>query len=311
MARSTILFFGLAGAVAIVSAAYTILSSPLLAKRSLLTMVGSGIALLIFASTRHIQLVSRRSRKRNARLQVNTGGAVRRPLADYNLFVLGSGGHTKEMLMMMDDGFHDFDNFHRRYLISSGDTMSENHLEEYEESIKALCKSEDCSPGTYDKRIVTRARKVHQPLWSTPLTALLSIVDIFPALLVPPDNEAGRKMRYPSRVFSNGPATGFFVALAIHLLKMFYLVPESSMKFVYIESWARISTLSLTGKLLFHTGMTDVFVVQHDEVAERYDVEDAGKMVFNSRRLKDIEASRVKDVEASCVKDVEASCVKC
>ncbi|KAK1238067.1 hypothetical protein MKX08_002646 [Trichoderma sp. CBMAI-0020] len=286
MARSAILF-GLAGAVAIGSAVFTI-SSPL-AKRNLLAAVASGIALLIFASTRHIQLLSRRDTKRNASLQ-----AVCRPPMDYNLFVLGSGGHTKEMLMMMDDGSHDFTNFHRRYLISSGDAMSENHLEEYEESLKALCKSHESSSGTYDKRIVTRARKVHQPLWSTPFTALLSILDIFPALLVPPDSEAGKKMRYPSRVFSNGPATGFFVALAIHLLKMFYLVPESSMKVVYIESWARISTLSLTGKLLLHTGIADVFVVQHEEVALRYGVQNAGEIVFNSRRLDDIAPSPVK-----------------
>ncbi|EHK48826.1 glycosyltransferase family 1 protein [Trichoderma atroviride IMI 206040] len=291
MARSTTLF-GIAGAVAIGSA-FTILSS--LGKRSLLTVVASGIALLVFASTRHIQLLSRRSPKRNARLQVNASSqAVRRPPMDYNLFVLGSGGHTKEMLMMMDDGSHDFTNFHRRYLISSGDAMSENHLEEYEDGLKTLCKSHKSSPGTYDKRIVTRARKVHQPLWSTPLTALLSILDIFPALLVPPDSEAGKKLRYPSRVFSNGPATGFFVALAIHLLKMFYLAPESSMKVVYIESWARISTLSLTGKLLLHTGIADVFVVQHEEVALRYGVQNAGEIVFNSRRLDDIEPSPVK-----------------
>ncbi|UKZ68335.1 uncharacterized protein TrAtP1_009374 [Trichoderma atroviride] len=291
MARSTILF-GIAGAVAIGSA-LTILSS--LGKRSLLTVVASGIALLVFASTRHIQLLSRRSPNRNARLQVNANSqAVRRPPVDYNLFVLGSGGHTKEMLMMMDDGFHDFTNLHRRYLISSGDAMSENHLEEYEDGLKTLCKSHNSSPGTYDKRIVTRARKVHQPLWSTPVTALLSILDIFPALLVPPDSEAGKKLRYPSRVFSNGPATGFFVALAIHLLKMFYLAPESSMKVVYIESWARISTLSLTGKLLLHTGIADVFVVQHEEVALRYGVQNAGEIVFNSRRLDDIEPSPVK-----------------
>jgi beta-1,4-N-acetylglucosaminyltransferase len=50
MARSTIIFFGLAGVVAIGSAAYTILSSPLLGKRSLLTVVASGIALIIFVS---------------------------------------------------------------------------------------------------------------------------------------------------------------------------------------------------------------------------------------------------------------------
>lgn len=213
---------------------------------------------------------------------------------DYNLFVLGSGGHTKEMLMMMDDGFYSFANFHRRYLISSGDTMSENHLEDYEESLKALCQSHESSPGTYDKHIVTRARKVHQPLWSTPFTALLSILDIFPALLIPPSNEVGRKLRYPSRVYSNGPATGFFVALAIHFLKMFYLVPETCMKVIYIESWARISTLSLTGKLLLRAGIADVFVVQHEEVALRYGVQNAGEIVFNSRRLDDVEPSSAK-----------------
>ncbi|KAL9480950.1 hypothetical protein ACSS6W_005736 [Trichoderma asperelloides] len=298
MARSTILFFGLAGAVAIGSAAFTIISSSLLGRRSLLTIVASGIALIIFASTRHIQLLSHRSPRRNAKQQTASnsqhGVGIRRPPMDYTLFVLGSGGHTKEMLMMMDDGFCNFANSHRRYLISSGDSMSENHLEDYEKSLKTLCKSHDSSSGTYDKRIVTRARKVHQPLWSTPFTALLSILDIFPALLVSPGNEVGRKLRYPSRVFSNGPATGFFVALAIHLLKMLYIVPESCMKVIYIESWARISTLSLTGKLLLHTGIADVFVVQHEEVAMRYGVQNAGEIVFNSRRLDDIEPSPVK-----------------
>ncbi|RFU80405.1 glycosyltransferase family 1 [Trichoderma arundinaceum] len=242
-------------------------------------------------------LLSHRNSKRNPRRTAVKfqDGLIHRAPMDYNLFVLGSGGHTKEMLMMMDDGFCNFTHFHRRYLISGGDTMSENHLEDYEESLKSLCKSHEAgSSGTYDKRIVTRARRVHQPLWSTPFTALLSILDIFPALLVPPDNEVGKKLRYPSRVFSNGPATGFFVALAVHMLKMIYVVPESCMKVIYIESWARISTLSLTGKLLFHTGIADVFVTQHQEVATRYGVQNAGEIVFNSRRLDDIEPSLAK-----------------
>ncbi|KAL7794218.1 Alg14 domain-containing protein [Trichoderma ceciliae] len=293
MARSIIIMFGLAGAVAVGSAGFTLISSLLLRKRSLLAIVASGIALVIFASTRHIQLLSHRSPKRNARRSgVNSQhGFIQPALMDYNLFVLGSGGHTKEMLMMMDDGFCDFARFHRRYLISSGDAMSENHLEDYEQSLESLCKSLGASPGSYDKRIVTRARKVHQPLWSTPFTALLSMLDIFPALLVAPENEVGRKLRYPSRVFSNGPATGFFVALAIHLLKMWYVIPERCMKVIYIESWARISTLSLTGKLLLYTGIADVFVTQHEQVATRYGVQNAGEIVFNSRRLDDIEPS--------------------
>ncbi|KAL7943759.1 glycosyltransferase family 1 protein [Trichoderma barbatum] len=295
MGRSTIIVFGLAGVVALGSAIITVIYSPRLPKRSLLTIVASGIALIIFVSTRHIQLLSHRNPKRSARItSTNPQNDIQRPPMDYNLFVLGSGGHTKEMLMMMDDSFCDFSHFHRRYLISSGDSMSENHLHDYEDSLMSLCKSRKTSPGTYDKRIVTRARRVHQPLWSTPWTALLSIVDIFPALLVPPENEVGKELRYPSRVFSNGPATGFFVALAVHMLKMAYIVPESCMKVIYIESWARISTLSLTGKLLLFTGIADVFVTQHQEVATRYGVQNAGEIVFNSRRLDDIEPSSVK-----------------
>ncbi|KAK4061388.1 hypothetical protein Trihar35433_9715 [Trichoderma harzianum] len=296
MARSTIIAFGLASAVALGSAIFTITSSPRLLKASLLTLGASGIALLIFASTRHIQFVSRRSRNRSPRQPNSQNNLIQRAPIDYNLFVLGSGGHTKEMLMMMDDGFCDFADFHRRYLISSGDSMSENHVHDYEESLASLCESRGTSPGTYDKFIVTRARRVHQPLWSTPFTALLSIVEIFPALLIPPKGLVGMKMKpcYPSRVFSNGPATGFFVALAVHLLKMAYLVPESCMKVIYIESWARISTLSLTGKLLLYTGIADVFVTQHQEVATRYGVQNAGEIVFNSRRLDDIEPSPAK-----------------
>lgn len=204
--------------------------------------------------------------------------------------MLGSGGHTKEMLMMMDDGSHDFAHSHRRYVISSGDNMSMNHLQEYEERLQQLCKANQTSPGTYDTKIVTRARRVHQSLLTTPFTALLSINDIVPALRAAPPNTKDftkAMMPYPSLVFSNGPATSFFVAVVIHALKIFYLVPEDCMRFVYIESWARISTLSLTGKLFYYTGLADLFLVQHSQVAENYKVKNAGQMVFNTRRLVD------------------------
>jgi beta-1,4-N-acetylglucosaminyltransferase len=184
------------------------------------------------------------------------------------------------MLMMMDDGKHEFGSFHRRYLISSGDSMSLHHLEDYE----AQLNQESNSPGTYDTRVVTRARRVHQPLWSTPLSALRSILDIFPVLMSPPENAAGNTPRYPEAVFSNGPATGFFVALAVHFLKLVSLVPDDATRFIYIESWARISTLSLTGKLLYYTGLADAFYVQHQEVADRYGLVNAGEMVFNAQR---------------------------
>ena len=240
--------------------------------------------------TRHIQITAR---KRSTQWQDarNDKPTKRKEGREYYLFVLGSGGHTKEMLMMMDDGTHDFSHFHRRYIISSSDTMSMNHLQEYEERLAQLCKTNQASPGTYDTKVVTRARRVHQSLLTTPFSALLSINDIVPALRAPPPPESGKDfakaMPYPSLVFSNGPATSFFVAAVIHALKVFYIVPEDCMRFVYIESWARISTLSLTGKLFYYTGLADRFVVQHSQVAEKYKLENAGQMVFNTRRLVD------------------------
>ncbi|KAJ6439418.1 hypothetical protein O9K51_07303 [Purpureocillium lavendulum] len=202
---------------------------------------------------------------------------------EYLLFVLGSGGHTKEMLMMMDDGSCDFSGAHRRYLVSSGDAMSAHHLREYEARLTELCRARRTSPGTFDMRTVTRARRVHQPLWTAPASALRSVADVVPALLSPPEARA-RRHRVPTRVFSNGPATGFVVALVVHLLKMAGLVPPDAMRFVYVESWARVSTLSLTGKLLYYTGLADAFYVQHEGVAAAYGLVNAGQMVFNARR---------------------------
>ncbi|CEI65476.1 hypothetical protein FVEN_g8745 [Fusarium venenatum] len=236
--------------------------------------------ILIFFSARHIKLTeARRNSKRSKQATLHQ----RNNLYEYYLFVMGSGGHTKEMLMMMDDGYCSFQNFHRRYLISSGDTMSANHVVDYEAELGALCTAKGTQPGSYDTITVTRARQIHQSLLTTPFTALLSILDIFPALMNPPANDTGARVRYPTCIFTNGPATGFFVGLAAHLLKLLHVVPETSMHIIYIESWARITTLSLTGKLFYYTGIANV-LVQHKEVAEKYQVECCGELVFNARR---------------------------
>lgn len=203
--------------------------------------------------------------------------------------VLGSGGHTKEMLMMMDDGFCNFEGFHRRYLVSSGDGMSLNHVDDYEADLRELCDKNGHDTGSYDVRFVTRARRVHQSLLTTPFTSIASLYDIVFNVLLSPPSSLGQKLRYPRVIYSNGPATGFFVGLAVHILKILYVIPEDRCFFVYIESWARISTLSLTGKLFHYSGIADAFAVQHEQVASTYGVDNAGPMVFNSRRSTDPE----------------------
>ncbi|KAF4119518.1 beta-1,4-N-acetylglucosaminyltransferase [Geosmithia morbida] len=206
---------------------------------------------------------------------------------DYYLIVLGSGGHTKEMLMMMDDGTSDFAGLHRRYVVSSGDSTSLHQVEDYEADLRSLCGEVSTDPGSYDVRVVTRARRVRQPFLTAPVTALASLRDvIFSVLLSPPESRksSSSSLRYPRIVLSNGPATGFLVGLAVHMLKMVGVLGRDACFFVYIESWARISSLSLTGKLFHYTGIADALAVQHQAVADAYGLVNAGPMVFNSRR---------------------------
>ncbi|KAM3509822.1 hypothetical protein MY10362_000373 [Beauveria mimosiformis] len=274
----TILLASLSAALLAVIAGLTLSAFPL--PVIILTLIALVALFAIFITTRHIQLVAARRRVRWLSSPPLAGAAPPQRRDDYRLFVLGSGGHTREMLMMMDDGTCDFHRSHRRYLVTRGDAMSLHHLHAYEAALTALCAARQTETGTYDVVHVTRARRVHQSLLTTPFSAFRSVLDIVPALLARPEDSR----RYPSLVFSNGPATGFFVAAVIYALKLVGAVPAESMRFVYVESWARISTLSLTGKLLHYTGLADFFAVQHAQVAARYGVRDVGQVVFNARR---------------------------
>ncbi|KAL5593969.1 hypothetical protein BROUX41_001021 [Berkeleyomyces rouxiae] len=207
----------------------------------------------------------------------------------YTVIVLGSGGHTKEMLYMMSQGFKASPNAHRRYLICSGDRLSISHLEEWEsDQQRALTHNQDFvatqtkSPtGTFDVITIPRARKIHQSLLSTPFTAATSVMMLAPALLKRPQGR--NDLGLPDLIISNGPATGFFTVLTAFGLRALALVPEAKMRSLYVESWARISTLSITGKLFRLTGIADRVVVQHGELARKHGLENAGWLVLERR----------------------------
>jgi beta-1,4-N-acetylglucosaminyltransferase len=200
----------------------------------------------------------------------------------YFLVVLGSGGHTKEMFAMMEINFPAAPGLHRRYVVSSGDSMSLKHLKAFEESLTTTYGEEKA--GSYDVHIVTRARKIHQPLYTVPLSGLQSILDIFPLLLRSPFSGIRSRQKYPDVILTNGPATGLFVGLAAWALRIFHIVPEEAAQILYVESWARIKTLSLTGLLFHRLGIADVFLVQHEKVAQKYGLQNAGCIVVKQQQ---------------------------
>lgn len=192
--------------------------------------------------------------------------------AVYFLYILGSGGHTTEMLETVKRKWRPQVNQHRRYLVTTGDEDSLRRLVRLECLIRDAV-SRDERSGTVDTFAVPRARRVHQPLLTAPFTCLATAIYAVNALTREPNarplTRHGRQFKFPHVVVTNGPATGFVVCLVAHLLKIFFLVPENRLRLVYLESWARTRTLSLTGKLFRWSGIADLFCVQHEELARR------------------------------------------
>ncbi|KAK3320663.1 oligosaccharide biosynthesis protein Alg14 like-domain-containing protein [Cercophora scortea] len=166
--------------------------------------------------------------------------------AVYFLYILGSGGHSAEMIETIKQQFQSQPNQHRRYVLSTGDTASQSMAARLEAQISTAFP--DARAGTRDIIRIRRARAVHQPLLSTPLTCLLSAGQAVHALTrLPAARSAtrhGYQFQYPHVIVTNGPATGFVVCLVAHLLKIMYVVPQNRLRMVYIETWARSRTLS-------------------------------------------------------------------
>ncbi|KAK0674409.1 hypothetical protein QBC41DRAFT_297499 [Cercophora samala] len=279
-------FLALLFAFVAAAAAAVKLSRPALA--TLVVAVCSGVLY------RHQTLVASRRRARGnlfpalGRGAVSVGSSrgddILGRVPAYFLFVLGSGGHTTEMFETIKNSFLPSPGQHRRYVITSGDGDSLRRLLGLESfldwaSLGSLASSSEAfvraRVGTRDTFTIPRARRVHQPLWTAPFTSLMAGVQAVKAITTVPGQRAGNKeeregYRWPHVIVTNGPGTGFIVGLVGYLLKLFGIVPVDRCKVVYIESWARINSLSLTGRMFYWTGIADVFGVQHEVLCGKY-----------------------------------------
>ena len=156
---------------------------------------------------------------------------------------------------------------HRTYLISEGDAFSAQKAREYEATLaqrgtsmrRPASSHDNRSEPSYDVAVVPRARKIHQPLLTTPFSALHCLAACFRVLYSP--LERPTHPQYPDLVISNGPGTAVCVVLACLLLRFFGAVGSSGkMRTVYVESWARVRGLSFSGKILVRC--VDRFLVQ-------------------------------------------------
>lgn len=188
----------------------------------------------------------------------------------HNLMILqGSGGHTTEMLTMLK-AYTKFDNIANRvHVVTQGDSSSRKQILDFEEW-RTTQRSQ--FSGVYSIYTIPRARMVGQSWLTTPFTMLRSLWGIWDALRLslPLSSYAAGKIQYPDAILMNGPGTAFVVAALVHVMKMLTFIPLNRASIVYVESFTRVDSLSLTGKLLWWGNMADVFITQHKSVAARY-----------------------------------------
>ncbi|KIK09085.1 glycosyltransferase family 1 protein [Laccaria amethystina LaAM-08-1] len=169
---------------------------------------------------------------------------------------LGSGGHTTEALALVSaidpKKYH-----HRQYIVSEGDHLSAQKAKALESSIAERLQA---SYGTQSYSILTipRARRVHQSLLTTPASSIVSLFTCVYHVTIKPnlcfqESHSG----FADVLILNGPGTCFILCVAVYINK-FLGLPAPVV--IYVESFARITSLSLSGKLL--RPLVDRFVVQ-------------------------------------------------
>lgn len=158
------------------------------------------------------------------------------------MILLGSGGHTGEMLRILSQWEH-LDKYDLHFIVSSGDNTS-------------LLKLKEMKLPNYTINIIHRARNVGHGK----LAALINTLISFKSCI-------GCIWTINPRIFlSNGPGSAIPLAYTMFLMKFFGL--GSYNQIVYVESLARVERLSLTGQLIIP--ICNRVFVQWPQLAKKY-----------------------------------------
>ena len=174
-----------------------------------------------------LALLLRRRRKRDSANKIKT------------LVVLGSGGHTAEMLRLIKD--FDFDRYGPLTLVTAATDTTSRAKAERELPREAL--------ATARWAAIPRAREVGQSFGSSvpsTLKALFACVHLI-------------WTASPDLVLVNGPGTCVPVAVLARMM---------GARVIFVESWCRVESLSLTGRIMYWVAHR--FVVHWPELARRY-----------------------------------------
>ncbi|XP_066144420.1 UDP-N-acetylglucosamine transferase subunit ALG14 [Euwallacea fornicatus] len=166
--------------------------------------------------------------------------APKRQKSCSTVICIGSGGHTTEMLRLIEN-LH-FNNYTPRYyVIAKSDVTSLSKVTDFEEARKSSLNKD------YFILNVPRSRSVGQSYITSIFTTIYSILYILPVSF---------KLR-PDLILCNGPGTCIPICILSFFLKCCFICET---RIMFIESFCRTQTFSLTGKILMY--IADNFIVQ-------------------------------------------------
>lgn len=159
------------------------------------------------------------------------------------MVVLGSGGHTTELLALCKR--LDRDRYELVYVKASTDTTSASRVQQ---------QNSDCNTTVtiYD---IPRSREVGQSYASSVGSTLYATVYAFRLVFA---------VR-PDLVLCNGPGTCLPIAVAAFIGRIFCVMGG---RIIFCESFCRVQTLSLTGKLLY--AWVDIFIVHWPDLHRKF-----------------------------------------
>jgi beta-1,4-N-acetylglucosaminyltransferase len=151
------------------------------------------------------------------------------------MIILGSGGHTAEMLRIIKH--FNLKNYSPRiYVHAQTDKLSCDKVRDLENS-------------NQDYKIIEiyRSREVQQSYFTSVWTTVLSILNCFPILW----------RENPKLIICNGPGTCIPLCIIAFLFKVLCI---RQCIVIFVESFCRVKTFSLTGKILYY--LADHVIVQ-------------------------------------------------
>lgn len=155
------------------------------------------------------------------------------------LIVLGSGGHTTEMMKILHE-INKATYTPRIYVAADSDKNSYNKVIEFEGT-----------SADYKFIKIFRSRNVGQSYVSSIFTTIRATVACIPMIY----------WEKPDLLMCNGPGTCVPICLVTFLFRVVCI--NTKCRIVFIESFCRIKSLSLTGRIMIW--FADLFVVHWDE----------------------------------------------